>query len=221
MPTMPALSPTGQPDELSAWFRSGPGCAVLESELGLVAAALAERAGQPWLWLSPSLPGTVPARGRGLALAGTARGWSGAVSCGLPLPLPSEAFGTVVLQHVATSAAQAAALLEETARILVPGGRVWLFALNPLAPYRWRWRGLGVRVSEPLTWRRRLRAAGLHPDPVSRGIGPGWKMVVSAQPQDGPGLRAAYAIRAEKRSLPLTPVRGRGALRLPQGMPAG
>lgn len=220
---MPALSPSGQPDSVLAWFRSEAGRAVLDSECGLVREALDERAGQPWLWLAPDLPDLPdpPCRGRGLALAATACGWTGAIACSLPLPLPNEAFGTVVLQHVAGSAAQAGDLLQEAARILVPGGRAWLFVLNPLAPYRWRWRGLGVRAPEPVTWRRRLRAVGLHPDPVSRGIGPGWRVAVSTGTQDGPGLRAAYVIRAEKRSLPLTPVRSRGALRLAQGMPAG
>ena len=81
--------------------------------------------------------------------------------------------------------------------------------LNPLAPYRWRWRGSGITTSEPLVWRRRLRAVGLVPDPVSQGLGPNWSVRVSAQPQQGPGLRAAYLLRAEKRSVPLTPVRRR------------
>ena len=27
--------------------------------------------------------------------------------------------------------------------MLVPGGKLWLFALNPLSPYRWRWNGNG------------------------------------------------------------------------------
>src|SRR3546814_10058674 len=73
-----------------------------------------------------------------------------------------------------------------------PGGRLWVFALNPLAPYRWRWRGTGLGASEPLSWRRRMRAAGLVPEPVSQGLGPGWKVRVAHEPQNGPGMRAPY-----------------------------
>jgi SAM-dependent methyltransferase len=220
MPTMPAPSPTGQPDRLHAWFRSGPGRGLLDSERALVAEALDAKPGRPWLWLGPCTDSQRPA-GRGLALSETAHGWAGPVTCALPLPLPSEAFCTVVLQHPAAAVAQLERLLEEAARILEPGGRLWLFALNPLAPYRWHWRGLGVRAPEPLTWRRRLRLAGLRPEPVSRGIGPCWRVEPSSEPQDGPGLRAAYLVRAEKRSLPLTPVRGRRAIRLAHGATPG
>ena len=50
---------------------------------------------------------------------------------------------------------------------------------------------------------------GLVPEPVSQGLGPSWSVRASPQPQQGPGLRAAYLLRAEKRTLPLTPVRRR------------
>ncbi len=224
MATMPPLSPTGQPDAALAWFSSEAGLAVLDSERGLIGQALDERGGLPWLWLSPhQQPADKPVvpRGRGLRLAASSAGsWSGDVDCGLPLPLPNECFGVVVLQHVFASASDAVDLLEETHRILVPGGRAWLFAVNPLAPYRWRWRGSGLRAPEPVTWRRRLRSVGLQPDPVSQGLGPSWRVATSARLQHGPGLRAAFVIRAEKRAIPLTPSRRRMALRLAQGAPA-
>ena len=203
-----------------AWFESETGRAILDSEQPAIEHALAERPALPWLWLAPVALPFAP-EGRGVALTMAARGWTGALTCDLPLPLPSEAFGTVALQHVAGDRDRAAVLLAEAARILVPGGRLWLFALNPLAPYRWRWRGLGLGAAEPVTWRKRLRSAGLQPDPVSQGLGPSWQVRISAQPQNGPGLRAAYVIRAEKRTLPLTPLRTREPLRLPQGAAAG
>jgi SAM-dependent methyltransferase len=220
MPTMPPPSPTGQPDRFHAWFRSGPGRALLDSERALVAEALDAKPGRPWLWLGPCTAIDRPT-GRGLALSETHQGWTGSVTCALPLPLPSEAFCTVVLQHPSARPAQVERLLDESARILEPGGRLWLFALNPLAPYRWRWRGFGLRAPEPWTWRRRLRLAGLRPDPVSRGIGPCWRIEACGEARDGAGLRAAYVIRAEKRSLPLTPVRGRRAIRLAHGATPG
>jgi len=223
MTTMPPRFQNGQPDSASAaiaWFRSEIGRAILDSEQATVERALAERTALPWLWLAPvALP--FAAEGRGVTLVAAERGWTGALTCDLPLPLFSESLGTVVLQHAVGGGERTSGLLAEAARVLVPGGRLWLFALNPLAPYRWRWRGLGLRAAEPLTWRRRLRTAGLQPDPVSQGLGPSWKVGVSEQPQNGPGLRAAYLIRAEKRTLPLTPLRPREPLRLSQEASAG
>jgi hypothetical protein len=218
MATMPSLSPTGQPDSASAWFGTVPGRALLDSEHALVAHAFSERPGQSWLWLGPQAQ-TLAADGRGLRLASARGGYLGDVRCALPFPLASESIGVVVLQHVVRSGAAGQALLDECARVLVPGGRLWLFGLNPLAPYRWRWRGAGLRASEPLTWRRRLRGIGLVPAPVSQGIGPSWRVCVSDHVQEGPGLRAAYALSAEKRTLPLTPLRRRAAMPL-QGAPA-
>jgi len=220
---MPVQIPVRQmdPATIHDWFLTDAGRAVLASEDAAVAQALVDRPGLPWLWCGP-VPRAADGPGRGLYLApGDRNRWRGPVDCALPLPLPSEAFGAVVLQHVARpGGARGADLLAEAGRLLVNGGRLWLFVLNPLAPYRWRWRGSGISASEPLAWRRRLRAAGLVPDAVSQGLGPNWTVQVSPVPQQGPGLRAAYLLRAEKRAIPLTPVRSRRVLPLPQGASA-
>lgn len=208
MATMPLRSRPGQPDAAQAWFASSEGAALLESEHDAIAGALAERPAQHWLWLAP-LPQPRPEGGRGLALYPRGARFGGDVSCSLPLPLPSETFGTIVLQHVAAPGAPGSALLEEVERLLEPGGRVLLFALNPLSPYRWRWRGHGLRAAEPLSWRRLLRRAGLESVAVSEGMGPRWEPVADPRRQEGVGLRAAYLLRADKRSLPLTPIRPR------------
>lgn len=220
MPVQIPVRQTG-PATAHAWFLTDAGRAVLASEDAAVAEALADRPGLPWLWCGP-VPRAADGPGRGLYLAASADSrWRGQVDCALPLPLPSEAFGAVVLQHVARPGGdRGAGLLEEASRLLVNGGRLWLFVLNPLAPYRWRWRGSRISASEPLAWRRRLRAAGLVPDAVSQGLGPNWTVQVSPVPQQGPGLRAAYLLRAEKRAMPLTPVRSRRVLPLAQGASA-
>lgn len=219
MATMPAIFPTGQPDAAGDWFSTSAGRAVLDSEQLLVREALGAHPGLPWLWLSPAVPAPDIA-GRGLHLVRRGNELSGRVRCGCPLPLPSEAFGAVVLQHVLGARADDRDLLDETARVLAPGGYLWLVVLNPLTPYRWRWRGRGISSAEPLAWRRRLRDAGLSPDAVSRGVGPSWQPAPSAHIQDGPGLRAAYALRAQKRHLPLTPVRRPQAMSIPVTVPA-
>lgn len=223
MATMPSIPPAGQSGDAQDWFDSAPGRAILGSEAGAIADALSQRPGQHWLWLAPVVEaGAHRGDGRGLRLVRAGQGWRGDVDCSLPLPLPSDAFATVVLQHVVRDrGARGNELFAEAARILMPGGRLWLFVLNPLAPYRWRWRGSGLSASEPLAWRRRLRRHGLVPDAVSMGIGPTWKVAAAPDVQHGPGLRAAYLLRAEKRTLPLTPLRQRRALPLPQGVPAG
>jgi SAM-dependent methyltransferase len=222
MATMPARLPVRQTDSaVHRWFQTEAGDAVLSSEEATIDHALADGPGQPWLWCGPvAREPDGPRRGLYLASDGAGR-WRGRVACGLPLPLPSEAFGVVVLQHVARPDGPCGALLlEEASRLLVNGGRLWLFVLNPLAPYRWRWRGCGISASEPLAWRRRLRSAGLSPDPVSQGLGPSWSVHPSEAPQQGPGLRAAYVLRAEKRAIPLTPVRARRVLPMAQGASA-
>ncbi|WP_158238419.1 methyltransferase domain-containing protein [Luteimonas rhizosphaerae] len=216
---MPVTSPAGQPGTPNAWFASHAGRAITDSEQALVAEALGGHPGLPWLWLAPAEPAAGVA-GRGLCLVRRGAALDGPVRCGCPLPLPSEAFGTVVLQHVLGSSADDQALLEEAGRVLAPGGYLWLLVLNPLTPYRWRWRGQGMGASEPLAWRRRMRAAGLSPDAVSRGLGPRWREAPVDAVQDGPGLCAAYALRGQKRQLPLTPVRPRSALRVPGAVPA-
>jgi SAM-dependent methyltransferase len=223
MRTMPSRLPTGQPagptDRGSAWFESAAGRALLDSETDSIRSAFHEREGQSWLWLAPTADGAAT-DGRGLRLQATGSGWAGPVRCAAPLPLANETVATIVIQHAARGGGPGTALVEECARVLVPGGRLWLYALNPLSPYRLRWNGWGLSASEPMPWRRRLRDAGLQPDAVSQGLGPRWRIETSPSVQQGPGLRAAWLLRAEKRMTPLTPVRQRVPLRLGDGVPA-
>ena len=220
---MPALQPTGQVAGSArnrlTWFDSPAGRALLDSESGSVRGALNERRGHPWLWLSP-VAQALDVDGIGLHLHADGDWWQGSVRCTLPLPLPSESVATVVLQHVAPTGRAGYPLIEECARVLIPGGRCWLYALNPLSPYRWRWSGSGLGASEPMPWRWRLRQAGLDPDPVSEGMGPRWREDPIEARQHGLGLRAAYRLRAEKRTIPLTPLRTQVPLRLGDGVSA-
>ena len=218
---MPATSPTGQPASSRTWFASEAGQAVIDSEIPLIHRALGDRPALPWLWFAPA-PMPAGGCGRGVCLVAGEGGWEGALRCGLPLPFASESLATVVLQHVPAFAGPVDELLDECARVLVDGGRLHLLVLNPLSPYRLRWRGAGLHASEPLAWRRRLRRAGLQPDPVSQGVGPAWRVQASHGVRNGPGLGAAYVLRAEKRTVPLTPAGGRvRRLRFQHGLSAG
>ncbi|MCD9033273.1 class I SAM-dependent methyltransferase [Luteimonas sp. Y-2-2-4F] len=217
---MPSTSLNGQPATPAGWFASPAGRVLVDGEAAMLERAMAERPTPPWLWLAP-VPSSPPdeACGRGLRLWADGGGWTGAVRCEGALPFPSESMGVVILQHV-LRADHDDGLLAEAARVLETGGRLWLLVLNPLSPYRWRWRGHGLRAREPLGWRRRLRAAGLAPEPVSQGIGPGWQPRADSALRSGPGLCAAYALRAEKRAAALTPVAPRRALQVPNGVSA-
>jgi SAM-dependent methyltransferase len=225
MATMPVPSVTGQPDApdrpaADAWFASAPGQALLDSEWPHLRAVLGDRPGQPWLWLGPSAGTCEALAGPGLPLRPVLGGWTGPVRCGLPLPLANESVAAIVLQHPALPPAATEALLAECARVLVPGASLSVYCLNPLSPWRWRWGGGGPGASEPQPWRRRLRRAGLAPDPVSQGLGPRWGTLPDAGVQHGPGVRAAWVLRAQKRVVPLTPVRTRVPLRIGAGAPA-
>lgn len=205
-----------------AWYLLAAGRAVLESEQTAVADALAAHpvVGLPWLWLSPVADGERP-DGRGLRLTGSASGWTGAIVCSHPLPLASESLGAIVLQHLCFAGPdERTRLVEECARLLVPGGRLAVLALNPLSPYRLRLRRGRPCAEDPATWRRWMTDAGLTPEASAQGIGPQWSPVASPSLQSGPGLRAAYLQRAEKRAIPLTPVRQRKSLTLADGVPA-
>ncbi len=212
---MPVPSPHGQP-----WFATPAGEALLDSELASIHAALAERPGQPWLWLAPAEPDAGTPPGQGLRLLADGQGWVGALRCGPDLPLANESVAAVVVQHVAGEGQHASRVMDECARVLLPGGRLTLLCLNPQSPWRWRWAGNGPGSSEPMPWRRRMRAAGLVPAPVSQGLGPRWSLAPDPSLQHGPGVRAAWLLRAEKRVSPLTPVRMRQPLRIGGGVPA-
>jgi SAM-dependent methyltransferase len=216
-------------DAAAQWFLRPAGRVVLDSESGLIAEALrSTHAGLPWLWIGPSMePAIVPvgeddtAIGRGLRLSLSPDGWNGPIRCRLPLPIATESLGAVVLQHVASLRnAGSGALLAECARALVPGGRLHVLALNPLSPYRVRWQGRGLRADDTAHLRQLLRDVGLNPEQYAQGVGPQWSMRLSELPQAGTGLRAAYVQRAEKRTIPMTPIRPRKALSLVKPMPA-
>ncbi|MFZ7097041.1 hypothetical protein ACOPJQ_13455 [Luteimonas dalianensis] len=218
---MPALSPNGQPASARNWFASEAGQALLRSEFPLIQRALRDRPAPPWAWFAPC---KVEAEdcGRGACLVAGEGGWEGSLRCGLPLPFATGSLATVVLQHAPAVAGPLDALLDECARVLIDGGRLYLLALNPLSPYRMRWRGSGLAASEPLVWRRRLRRVGLEPDPVSQGVGPVWKPRAREELRSGPGLAAAYVLGAEKRVVPLTPAAGKARrIRLQHGLSAG
>ena len=206
---MPAFAFTRQPDAL-AWFGTGRGGAVLASEQARVSQALTSRTPGPWLWVSPDGVEPAPAgdippmRGLRLHARSGSQRLTGQVRCGLPLPLPTEAVAVIVLQHV-LDAGDPQPLLQECARVLEPGGRLWLFVLNPWSPYRLRWRSTGLAARALSQWHLQLAAAGLTTAEHVLHYGPVWRGVPDA-PGHGPApLRAARLLGAEKRVAGMIP----------------
>lgn len=203
---MPAFAFSRQPDALQ-WFGGRRGGAVLAAEAATVAGMLGARFPHPWLWLAP-VPGPVPVgtSPRGLRLAPEPGGvqLAGRIRCGLPLPLPTEAMGVVVVQHL-LDAGEPDALLEECARVLAPGGRLWLLALNPLSPYRLRWRASGLAARTPVHWQQRLRAVGLSPVEPLRYAGPLWRGPTQPSAHAGSRFASACVLEADKRVPGLIP----------------
>lgn len=167
---------------------------------------LEARPAQAWLWIVP-VPApevTLPSR-RGLLLYPAGEGYAGSVRCGLPLPLPGECLGDVVLQHPPQDRLDE--LIEDSGRMLVGGGRLWLCMPNSWSPFRWRGAGAHWTAPAPAHWQRRLARAGFS-CMAPRFIGPRWRLREPAGADGGSALclRAAWVIEAEKRlALPLSP----------------
>ncbi|WP_460713908.1 methyltransferase domain-containing protein [Lysobacter terrae] len=194
------------------WFASAAGQGLLTVEAAAMARVLAGIPALPWCWIG--LPGTAPPEvsgGRGVLMrrevgeAGLRFG--GALRCALPLPLANESFGAVLLQHALDDDVDADALLGECERILVPGGTLWLAALNAWSPYRARWARTGLRAHVTGKWQASLRRAGFALDSVHlQWLGPRWRM---DQGDIGVGmndwLRAGIALSVNKRVHALLP----------------
>lgn len=213
--TMLATAPQRQiqpsPGTPFDWFGSEAGQGLLATEAGAVERILRRSPpGLPWTWLGVTAAEPPPAAGRGLLLQRGSRHWVGAVHCGLPLPVASETLGAVLLQHVLDDASDPDALLGECARVLAPGGTLWLAALNPWTPYRFRWAGTGLRARDPGHWQAALRRAGFSRNSVSlQWLGPHWRV---GHGEAGIGatdrLRAGLALTVGKRvRAPIPPAR--------------
>lgn len=212
---MPAFAHDRQPDRHAtglAWFASPAGQGVLATEAAAVVRVLSGCPALPWAWLGVSSALPPPGGRRSVLLRREGCELAGSVRCRLPLPLASETFGAVLLQHVLDEGRDQAALLEECARVLAPGGTLWLATLNPWSPYRARWAGRGLHARGPGRWQRMLRRAGFAGGSIRlQWLGPHWH----ASPGEAgvavmDRFRASIAITVSKRApamVPPTPLR--------------
>lgn len=199
------------------WFDGPAGKGMLDAEAGAVDRVLAGCPALPWLWIgapAAALPVGLAA-GRGLVLHRRDQGLDGPIRCRLPLPLASESMGAVLLQHALDAPGDADSVLGECARVLAPGGTLWLAALNPLTPYRARWAGAGLQARGTGHWQSALRVAGFSRLAISiQWLGPHWRVQPGRGVEAGIGagdrLRASLAFTVVKRvHAPIPPARVR------------
>ncbi|HHW4681572.1 MAG TPA: hypothetical protein ACQGQX_08815 [Xylella taiwanensis] len=183
---------------ISSWFETRAGRSLIQFECPFVLHVLRERSSQPWLWFSVSteLPLASALSGCGLHLIQCDGGFEGDVRCVLPLPLPTESVRAIVVQHVVADSV--VEFFEECARVLMPGGCLYLFALNPLSPYRLRWLRQGPVAVGSERWRALLHNAGLHCRPV-RYLGPTWRPSCLRSDVNRAPWRAVCLLEADKR----------------------
>ncbi|MGY0558276.1 MULTISPECIES: hypothetical protein [unclassified Lysobacter] len=159
------------------WFGSEAGGGLPAAEAAAVKRVLDACPAMPWLWIG--VPAAVPpvAGRRGIVLHRNQHDLVGTVRCALPLPLATETCGAVLLQHALDDGDGGLALLEECARVLAPGGTLWLATLNPWTPYRFRWMGTGLRARDPGRWQRVLRQTGFSGSSIRlQWLGPHWRV---------------------------------------------
>jgi len=144
-----------------------------------------------------------------LAIAGADYGGDVTGRADEPLPFLDEAFELVVLRHALEAAAAPAALLDETLRVLAPGGLIAISGLHPVSLWMpwlaWRTRRRPLRLHMPLQLGEWLRRRDMQVECVRR-LGPAWPLAEGGAPL-GDALGGAYVLTARKRRRAVTPVR--------------
>lgn len=207
---MPARLRSRQP--ALDWFAGTAGQGLLAAEEAARLRVLGVGPPLPWVWIGVSGTTPPPVQRRGIVLRRAPFGLDGTVRCAVPLPLPSEGFGTVLIQHALDDDAPADGLLAECERVLVPGGTLWLAALNPWSVYRAHWARTGLHARGAAYWQGALRRAGFASETVNlQWLGARWR---AAHGEAGIGagdrLRAGVALTVSKRAyagIPALPVR--------------
>lgn len=125
------------------------------------------------------------------------------------LPFLDDAFELVVLRHALEAAATPGALLEESMRVLSPGGLLVLSGLHPIsfwAPWlAWRTRRQPLRLHMPLQVGERLRRGDMQVECVRR-LGQAWPGA-AGKATFPEALGGAYVLMARKRRAAATPIR--------------
>lgn len=128
-----------------------------------------------------------------------------------PLPFVDDAFDLLLLRHALEATPHAASLLNESVRVLAPGGMLVITGVHPLSCWSpwmyWRGRNPPHRLHMPLQLGQCLRQAGLDLEPLRR-VGSLLPRATRASdsPADSP-LGGGYVLLARKRRHSVTPLR--------------
>ncbi|AND68269.1 hypothetical protein ATSB10_08150 [Dyella thiooxydans] len=125
------------------------------------------------------------------------------------LPFLDDAFELVVLRHALEAATAPMALLDESLRVLAPGGMIAVSGLHPLSLWlpwlAWRTRRQALRLHMPLQLGEWLRRRDMQVECVRR-LGPVWPLADVATGL-GDALGGGYVLMARKRRRAAAPLR--------------
>ena len=126
-----------------------------------------------------------------------------------PLPFVDDAFAVVWMRHVLEVVSQPDAVLQETVRVLAPGGTLVIAGVHPFSAWApwfyWATRGTRSRLHAPLKLMHTLHRAGL--DVVStHRVGRLWPMAEST-PGAGAPWGGGYVLMARKSRCVVLPLR--------------
>lgn len=125
------------------------------------------------------------------------------------LPFIDDAFELVVLRHALEAAAAPVALLDESLRVLAPGGMIAVSGIHPFSLWlpwlAWRTRRHPLRFHMPLQLGEWLRRRDMQVECMRR-LGPAWPMA-DGSASLGDALGGGYVLMARKRRRTVAPLR--------------
>jgi SAM-dependent methyltransferase len=216
-------------DDMAAWWKSPLGKALLANETDLLEPTLARIFGYHFLQLGVSEHSMLEASPIGHKLLFRPQydaGKSLPVANNEALPLQSDSVDAVLIHHALEYTADSHRLLRESARVLMPGGKLLIIGFNPLSSWgvrklcRWRntrpWDAHTISSSRVQDWLKLLdfsvdkieHCAYLLPLKHTRFVNAAPRFEAFGRRYKAP-VGAVYVIVACKQVMPVTPIQPR------------
>jgi len=212
--------------DMTAWWESPLGKALLANETDLLEPTLARIFGYHFLQLGVSehsMLGASPIGHKLQFMPGFDAAKTLPVANNEALPLQSDSVDAVLIHHALDYSPDSHRLLREAARVLMPGGKLLIIGFNPLSSWgvrklcRWRntrpWDARYIASSRVQDWLKLLdfsvakveHCAYLLPFKHSRFVNAAPRFEAFGQRFHAP-LGAVYVIAACKQVMPVTPI---------------
>ncbi|MCB1664555.1 MAG: class I SAM-dependent methyltransferase [Pseudomonadales bacterium] len=222
--------------DMGHWWETPLGSALLDRETALLEPILARLFGYHFLQLGVSQRSMLEASPIGHKMLFAPSVESGTVlpvASNEALPLQSESVDAVLIHHALDFTPDSHRLLRESARVLMPGGKLLIIGFNPLSVWglrhllRWRntlpWNARYIASSRVQDWLKLLEftvdkvehAGYLLPMRHTRFVEGATKLEALGQRFNAP-LGAIYLIVACKQVMPVTPILPRWRPSLPR-----